>query len=1129
MKKIFYGCLLLLGLSAFSQTSPDPIVSDLSPNGVLDNIFDQYGNAYKLSDLITGKEIRDSNGSLLRATNPTPMTCGYFNLYFEDGCGFTSSDPNYLNRRAVICQVFTDLSNFINSPLTNPGNNTKINIWVRNINNILTGSGASNGVLGLASSFYSMPYNTTAGFGGVVDNEIWKTIHTGVDSYTNVVSPLVSTGISSGSSGIFYHGMVAFNFTDTTTPINWNTSLTATSFPNLYDLYTVALHELTHALGFASLINANGASKFAAGYNYYSRYDRFLKNNGNTQFLLTNTGACSTMYNYGFNSELTSAVLHPTYTSPNYCSNAIKYISLTTNVPVYTPSTFEPPSSLSHFEDALFPTCASPYGSNLYFTMSKAIGTNVRKRFLKPEERRVLGDLGYSVKTTYGVSTTYQGTTTYTGTITGIPVAGTNDGINADGTFKYSGNGTLANPIIINSSTDVNRRLLLNDTSVTGFECLQDVFDTTARFNGNQTSVTSLTNPNLDVTFNTTVSGLHLLRYVPVNGGLRGNITYVYVYVHPLNNCATPPTSCNLVRNGNFEQYSFLPADISQIAAACGWTKVNTASPDYFHVNAPSNLVKIPCNGYGHQAVNVSGGQGYAGMIISRNITANSRFYEPIKTELVTPLSPNSTYLLSLDVSLAETSNSAIKFQAYLSDADLTVANTGSIPISNANMLYTNQIFSTVSNGWQRVVIQITTGAVSGEKYLYLGGFTTSTSDVQFQPFTSSPGVGGCSYGVSAPSSTFFMSYYYVDNVELVPLNGGSFILPTTLCHNTQSLLDLRNYLNGLPTNGVFSGPGVNYNGVVYTLNEMFDMDYGLATISYTYTNATGCSVTIYSNINVELPIIPTISGSSTAYTTSPNNATVNSTTIPSGYTALWTITGGSGTITTANNQSSVGITWTALPGNLTLTLTSPGGCAYTVTKTIFNQFSCDCLNTFYFTYVQTAAKTAKFTVLNSNPNCTGIARYKWNYGDTAVIYLALSGSSHVYTTAGTYTVTLYPSIVGDFDETICSGNPYSAQVTVTSGGRTGRENNLEGDLIIYPSPASSVLNFNFSLNKSGLVETIIRTVDGKELLRKQWNLKKGKHEIQLDLPDNISDGMVFAEIVSDEIKEIKTILVKKN
>ncbi len=211
----------------------------VSPNGLLDNIFDQYGNKYSLGDLFVGASNRNGSG----VNQPSSLLCqpGYFNLYFEVGSGMEGNSAIELARRAVICQVFTDISDFIESPLETNGQNNRVNIWIRNINQIDANS-ANSGVLGLATAFYNVPQNNAAGFGGIADNEIWKTIHSGVDSYTNVASPLVTQGGVNTSGGTFYHGYAAFNFNNAT--INWNTDLgSALSPAGLYDLYSVAYFE----------------------------------------------------------------------------------------------------------------------------------------------------------------------------------------------------------------------------------------------------------------------------------------------------------------------------------------------------------------------------------------------------------------------------------------------------------------------------------------------------------------------------------------------------------------------------------------------------------------------------------------------------------------------------------------------------------------------------------------------------------------------------------------------------------------------------------------------------------------------------------------------------------------------
>jgi hypothetical protein len=1104
MKKIIFCCMLSLSIMTFAQKTSPGNDTRLTPGGTLDKVFDQYGNSYKLSEITTSKSGRDSGGETFRSSDPTPMTCGYFNLYLEDGCGLSTTDTDYLNRRAVICQVFTDLSAFISSPLTTTGK--RVNIWIRNINNI---PNVSSSVLGLATSFYNIPYNATAGFGGIADNEIWKTIHSGTDSFASVVSPLYSSGLGSGSSGAFYHGMIALNFSS----VNWHTNLTTAAPSGYYDLYTIILHEVTHALGFASLLNENGLSKFGVGYNYYSRYDKFLKNNANTQSLITNTGACSTMYNYVFNTALSPSILTPGCTAvpptssgsadQTTCSSAIRYVGLS-NIPVYTPICFEAPSSLSHFEDQ----CVSPNVNNAYFVMSNANGAitpNNTKRFLKPEERNVLKDLGYTVATTYGSTTnlTYKN---YGGTVTtGITVAGINDGINTDASYAFTGNVNTA--IVINSSTDTTKRLLSNDINATSFECLQDV-SSAATFN--VTSGTATTN----ITFTTAVAGQHLLRYVPINAaGQRGNITYIFVYVVGPSSCTV--NTCDLVANGNFEQYTSLPDFFGQITRACGWSEGNGQSPEYLHHNSTNVHIQVPCSDFGYETDKIAGNNAYVGMTVVQQLPAPAIASEPIKTTLVSGLAPNTNYQLSFDVSVPERNSQTIKFQAYLSQTPILGLYYGAIPMTGSGIFIEDTGYSNVSTGWGRVVLNFTTPASAGHQYLYIGGLG-GPNNVTFVPRT--PLAYTCGLGD--------WNYYFVDNVSLIALNGGSFTLPATLCSH-DSLPNLNAYLNGLPTNGVFSGPGVSLDGGSYTLNTMSDMNPGVNTITYTYTNGAGCKVAVYSNINIQM-ITPIITGSTSAYPTPPNNTTTNSTTIPSGYTAAWTITGGTGTITSGGTSASVNATWTNLPGELTLTLTNTTtGCSFSSTQTIFNQFSCNCLSTEYFTYA-VSGYTVTITVHNSNPSCP-LSGTRWLFGDgTRSMYYNPPTISHTFTTVGTYTISMEPCIVGGpyADGCYCSAAQTTASITITdcrSCIRDGRNS-----IIIYPNPTSSLLNISVPLKEDSPFEAIIRGIDGKELLRRKWKLNKGDNELMLELPNNISEGMIFVDLISDEIRETKTVMIKK-
>lgn len=831
MKKQIKLLLLLFMLTSFFYGYSQQIDFNLSPEGKFETVYDNQGNLLKLKDILIDAP---REFGYLKTTSVTCSTTSYFNLYFEPGCGMEDvTNPIHNARRAVICKVFEDISNFIFSPLSTTGN--KVNIWVRNFTN----QNAPAGTLGMASSFY-IPYaNSTYTNGGILDGEIWKTIHLGVDSYANFYA----------GTNTFYHGMVSFNFNDPN--INWNTTLTINTPSNQYDLYTVMLHEVVHSLGFGSFINQNGTSIDPSP--YYSRYDTFLRTNSNIPLLTI--GSCS-MYDVSFNSAVSPTVLRPGCTLPNnlssdvlnstICNNAIKYVGSST-VPVYTPTCFELGSSLSHFEDMLYPTCISPYVNDKYFVLSNVNLVGVTKRYLKPEERNVLCDIGYNVKTTFGTTLISSGYFNYGGTAcAGITVAGLNDGVNSNGDYTFIG--SIATTGATSTSVSISG-LLANDFNATSFECLQDITATSTIVNTFGTSATIST-------FTTTIPGLHILRYVPVDGTKRGNITYIYVYIiSPPNSggCSANPSACDMVMNGNFEQYSSLPTNFSQLIKSCGWDWPFTNQiyePSYYNSSVipnPMSNVDIPCNKFGYQDCKDNIGNGYAdvykGSYSGRKI---------LLTKLKTPLQANTNYQLSFDVSLQDTkSNFASNLQAYLSTTTSNIAFNSNFEINtlpDPSMLFTSPII-TNTNGWDTVTFNFNT-TTGGEQFLYLG-FLKNSVLISNTP-TVLPSCPTTLYNdTTSDTLNSFQKQlgYYIDNVSLIPSNGYVFNLPASICIS-QKLNDLSIYFNSRTDNGVFSGTGVTLANGVYSFNPSVP-GVGNTTIGYTFTNSNGCITTLYDTINI--------------------------------------------------------------------------------------------------------------------------------------------------------------------------------------------------------------------------------------------------------------------------------------
>lgn len=859
-------------MALYSQT---PETIQYSPGGLLDNVYDHYGNHYTLDD-IKIPPISPNNGTEARWID-TNCTSGIFRLHFTAGSGFLDSESvDAPARRAVVCQVFNDLSNFIVSPLQTNGLNNRVEIWVRDINGLLGATtanpnpAATSNVLGMASGFNVVPAAPTSATvtGGIVDNEIWKTIHTGIDSYTNVVSPLIMTaGASSGSSGVFYHGYVTLNFSNPTQ--NWNLATTGTCPQNLYDLYSVVLHEVTHALGFASLMNNLGASRMGAGYNYYNRYDTFLQTATGTP-LLTTTNACP-MYNHSFTGG--GANLHPGCSLTDglqtgagvdqtaSCVGAIRYTSLTQNVPVYTPSCFETGSSLSHFEDACYPT-DTPANNNTYFVMSNANGNGVAKRFLKPEERQTLCNIGYT-------TTTNHNGYNYTDTCTGIQVAGVNDGIISTGSntgqYAYIGAGTTASPITlpINGAGGI----LSNDVYTAGtpadirIEGLQDVYDATALINGANTPFSSATSVLTPITFSSTILGLHLLRYVPVVNGVRGNITYVYVYVIGSEICE--PTVCNMISNGDFENATCGQLNSTAVVAQLNCWFALCGTPDLFTRTCTWGwLLKIP-------GISITFPYHY-GAVETHNPSSNNAYggfgAEGFQLALNTPLVPGQTYNLSF------------WGHAAYSDTD-SYNGTAPFPVSIGSL---PSLIAPVPSIWDHNSFLINTINVPNDGNWHNYSFN----------FTFNGSVVSNILSIWKSNSNNLLGFY-IDDIILVPNNLSILSLPDTTCVN--SAIDLSIYLNPAPAGGTFSwslngGAFTNITGTTFTPTTA-----GTYTITYTYNNNMQCPVTISDTIEVIVcttfdaitackgttpaPTLPTSSTNVPAITGTWSPATIDTTT----------------------------------------------------------------------------------------------------------------------------------------------------------------------------------------------------------------------------------------------------------
>ncbi len=257
----------------------------------------------------------------------------------ENSTGIGFDDPTHgLARR----NTFDSVLSYLNTVLDHTGAGE---IEVRESN--LTIPETSN-TLASASVFFS-------GSTGFTNGLLFKRITTGVDS-----------------TGSAPEARIEYNFGTGGTGVPWNSGLDSPTSSE-YDLFSVTLHELTHTLGFLSFLDGDETS--ADGPDLFSVYDSFLERPDGSKLIDNSTFE----YTGADSSDQTTGTLFfdgPETTEANEG----------TPVEVFTPSTFQPGSSISHLvgvPDAV---------------MTFNIGLGDERRFFTAEDRGVLDDIGYLIQ-----------------------------------------------------------------------------------------------------------------------------------------------------------------------------------------------------------------------------------------------------------------------------------------------------------------------------------------------------------------------------------------------------------------------------------------------------------------------------------------------------------------------------------------------------------------------------------------------------------------------------------------------------------------------------------------------------------------------------------------------------------
>ena len=491
---------------------------DLEESGI--TVSDRFGNELSLDDL--------------KIPNNT-WQAGIFVLHFDDEDNFTGTgfdDPaagNYFatagqDRREVIIQVFEDITALITNggslpnPYTGITPNTKVE--VRIMTNADPSGPMPPGAVASASQFY-VDYPQA----GITSGAVWQTITSGIDAYNGI------------SSAPLFHGYMCVRLDNT---VNWSLDLSGNSTiaGNQFDLYTTALHEAMHMLGFASLIGSSGSSNL--GNNNYSLYDTYLRNGG-TPLLTTSTNC----YDHLFN--MNPAVL------TGGCSSVVFAGSGTSNANhvVHSPTSWAQGSSLSHFNCA---NSGCPLAGNGYVMnfCGGSGGPNSKQRIPHVSEVETLCDLGYNIQANYG-NGDYSASTTTGNPFAGVCSNNTVAGVHDERSFNVNNNGALftttSNPgdVINLSSIDILGNDFGNPNQI---QCLEIVYPAGSTAGS---TVSSVTYDPPDY-----YTGSAILRYRPYNSGngQYGNVTYIFVQVTGGTIPPCNPAQCNLVCHGDFDIFT---------------------------------------------------------------------------------------------------------------------------------------------------------------------------------------------------------------------------------------------------------------------------------------------------------------------------------------------------------------------------------------------------------------------------------------------------------------------------------------------------------------------------------------------------------------------------------------------
>ncbi|MBP7272199.1 MAG: PKD domain-containing protein [Saprospiraceae bacterium] len=181
-----------------------------------------------------------------------------------------------------------------------------------------------------------------------------------------------------------------------------------------------------------------------------------------------------------------------------------------------------------------------------------------------------------------------------------------------------------------------------------------------------------------------------------------------------------------------------------------------------------------------------------------------------------------------------------------------------------------------------------------------------------------------------------------------------------------------------------------------------------------------------------------------------------------------------------------------------------------------------DACQAFFFPIIggdSTGTNPLEVTFFNFSMGDNNYASF-WDFGDNTTS--TQTNPTHVYNTAGVYTITLaisspngcqsiYSMEIDLGTGLVGNGNAFRGLLSST---KDAAHNNLE-QLVTFPNPVNQQVTLQFKAQKSGQAQLYLQSADGAVIRQEQLNIRNGDNQTNLNVA-NLPQGIYFIRIVSD-------------